>query len=367
MSKSVARRRKSSANTAQPPTATERRKRLVGVLSGRIKSPDKPPERKGKGRGKKKKDAWDISELERISADPSMISDKLALKIMNVNASQAQAWLQSAARNRKLDGRIVAKYAAQMIRGDWNSEQPEPLVFSKQGQLIQGQSRLAAVMKAAETEGEQFSIRFAILVGANRESQFVMDTGKPRTIAQTAQIKGIDASPFEIAITNALWISPDPKKARIPRSKDTPKVLATFDQFKDGIKLAAVKNAGRNSISNAMIRSVIVRAYYYYCTKEGSDNLRTDEECIDNKELLERFVYVLDTGLPEGTDEHTPAILRRDYQATPPRLKRTKLELYRKTIYALKAYMEGTEVKRLKQCNKQEFPLIGFSGDQDEE
>lgn len=350
---------------------TEARQVLLSLLQkrivGTVPKKEKP---KGKTSARKKKQTSRDLILERLSEplppDQTVTATKPVMGKRHVKAALAEHWLRSAKKNRRLDGRDVNRYANIMKRGDWIPHHAEGLVFDTTGRLIDGQHRLAAVIRAAETEGEDFAIPFILLMGFDPESQKVTNTGKTRTMAQTSAIVGQDATAFQISICKALWLSPEQDKAKVPRVMDYQKVRNTIEQYRGGIELASKKFGGQGSVTLAAIRSVIARAYYH-CAVEGKDSEGNDILIFDDEEVakLQRFVEVMDTGLSKGEHEFAPALVRDAYMNRKVRGDRGTLEMYRKTIFAVDVYMSGTPVKRLKQSYKQLFPLPDFAEEQE--
>mgnify|MGYP006910857298 FL=1 len=78
--------------------------------------------------------------------------------------------------NRPIDKRQVARYAASMKAGAWRIN-GECLVFAPDGTLLDGQNRLAAVVKAG------VSVAFCVWYNVPEDARSSMDSGKKRTAA----------------------------------------------------------------------------------------------------------------------------------------------------------------------------------------
>ena len=85
--------------------------------------------------------------------------------------------------NRPIDKRQVARYAASMKAGAWRIN-GECLVFAPDGTLLDGQNRLAAVVKAG------VSIPFCVWHNIPEDARSSMDSGKKRTAADVLHFKG---------------------------------------------------------------------------------------------------------------------------------------------------------------------------------
>lgn len=81
-----------------------------------------------------------------------------------VTPEQAAVYLQTvdASTTRKLSDSQVSRYSADMLQGNWHISQP--LIFSDSGKLLDGQHRLAAVVKA------NTPVEFSILRGVGESS-----------------------------------------------------------------------------------------------------------------------------------------------------------------------------------------------------
>lgn len=108
---------------------------------------------------------------------------KPSVSFQPVDPATAARWLNHNTRNRKLFPQIVNKYARDMLAGNWHLA-GDPIRFSHDGTLLDGQHRLAAVVKSRMT------IVFCVQRGIDSAAQAVMDTGKARTAADAITIAG---------------------------------------------------------------------------------------------------------------------------------------------------------------------------------
>lgn len=96
---------------------------------------------------------------------PERASELLAI------ASRAEGW-----RNRKLSTASVDNYAAAMRRGEWKEDANIPIFVDEYGVVIDGQHRLAAIVKSCVTVRMTF-------ISTKRDCFDVFDKGKKRTLA----------------------------------------------------------------------------------------------------------------------------------------------------------------------------------------
>lgn len=92
-------------------------------------------------------------------------------------------------RNRKLRDVLVERYAADMAAGDWLVN-GETIKFDTSGALIDGQHRLAAVVRAADTV-PRLRVRMLTVEGLDPAAQNVTDTGLKRTPGDVLHLAGI--------------------------------------------------------------------------------------------------------------------------------------------------------------------------------
>lgn len=96
--------------------------------------------------------------------------------------------------NRTLRENHVRNLASDMVLGLWREETGESIKFSKSGQLIDGQHRLHAVVRA------QKSIRFMVVVGLSPNVMDVIDTGIKRNASDVLYLKGVKNASVAAAI-----------------------------------------------------------------------------------------------------------------------------------------------------------------------
>lgn len=99
-------------------------------------------------------------------------------------------------KNHKVSLQAVKKYAQDMANDKW-SYTGDPIAFTTTGDLIQGQHRLYAAIKANK------SLTAAIATGLDKQAYEVLDQGKTRTIGDVFYSAG---QPSDVAtITRLIW------------------------------------------------------------------------------------------------------------------------------------------------------------------
>ena len=100
-----------------------------------------------------------------------------------ISAKLAEEYLRTDGRNRHFSKTRVGIYAKAMEDGDWEYN-AEPIRFDDKGELIDGQHRLAAVVKT------ELPHRFLVVRGLPTEAIYVTDRGKQKSLADFFAIRG---------------------------------------------------------------------------------------------------------------------------------------------------------------------------------
>lgn len=96
--------------------------------------------------------------------------------------------------NRPLNQSRVQSYCNDILKGNWKEDTGELIKFSKTGKLLDGQHRLAAIVKTG------VSIHFHICFDLQEEIFDVLDTGKARGGKDVFSIQGIKNAALTAAI-----------------------------------------------------------------------------------------------------------------------------------------------------------------------
>lgn len=116
-----------------------------------------------------------VQELPTVSG--------LTTEVMSVSPAMAEKWLGKNVRNRHLKPHYIARYARSMSRGEWMLT-GEAIKFGVNGDLLDGQNRLHAVIESGKT------IRLLVVRGVAADAQDVLDTGVARTACDQLTIHG---------------------------------------------------------------------------------------------------------------------------------------------------------------------------------
>jgi hypothetical protein len=122
------------------------------------------------------------------------------VKIEEVTMDRALATklLEGNTGNRALVQRRVAAMAADMANGRWLGD-GSPYRVTRAGRLIDGQHRCAAVVRA------DVAIPAVLVTVDDDAVQLVLDTGKPRSLADQLMIQGYTNQVVTAAVVGLLW------------------------------------------------------------------------------------------------------------------------------------------------------------------
>lgn len=168
-------------------------------------------------------------------------------QVVTITPELAKEYLTHNFRNRALNEGTVKFYASQMKRGLWQLN-GEPIIFSSNGELLDGQHRLSACILA--------DTPFASVVerGITPEAFMTIDTGKTRAASDIFTIEGI---------TNATYKS---------------SIVARYFN----LKVSGMEMLHKHSIKRKNISKQETLAYYLD-NRQLIDNICTDASCCYRK------------------------------------------------------------------------------------
>lgn len=112
------------------------------------------------------------------------MSGKVSYDLTKITPELAAAWLENTnTRNRRIREHRVNELAKDMASGRWHDTM-EPIKFDKNGVLLDGQHRLAAIVAAG------VPIEMLVIRGLEPEVQDYMDIGMKRSVADSLALEG---------------------------------------------------------------------------------------------------------------------------------------------------------------------------------
>jgi len=256
------------------------------------------------------------------------------VQLMTVTPEQALDWLERMNNNnRPLSETYAQRLARDMRAGRWVVTH-EGIAFDPQGVLLDGQHRLWAVALA------EVPVRMHVWFDVTPESLMVINNGKPRSLADNLKLSGNNGS---VSIRDLATLRAMLGKGAHDGALTAHEAGELLTRHQEAIafaveQLARVSRA--KGISTGETRAVIGRAWY------SADRQR-----------LAEFCRVLRTSVGAG-DPDQAAILLRTYLTTSlGGSRKLRLERYRKTERALRAFLRGEQLTRLYAAGSELFPL----------
>lgn len=249
---------------------------------------------------------------------------------IDVTPAKAQKWLRDANTHNRRQG-DVSSYARDMREGRWQ-ETHEPIAFSDDGVLIDGQHRLAAIVASGAT------VRMLVVRGTQMETQGVIDCGRSRSLADRIKLgRGEDVTQREIAVARLMMYPL--RKAKFSGTE----VAEFLSAHRDAISFACgTMKAHRRGVCIAGTFAVMARAWY-----------------TQDRPRIAEFGEVLYTGLPHTPKADAAAILLRNMLVDARNLNggTNAAAIYGKIQGAMKSFLSREHVTRLCSIQGEQFPL----------
>lgn len=122
----------------------------------------------------------------RETKPSDLLIAKPGLHLVKVDSDVARDWLKFNIKNRRIRNTLVAYLRRQIETNEWQSNHPQPIVFSDAGRLIDGQHRLTAIAEAEIYNGS--AVKMRVETGADDKIREYMDTGITRTLDDRVEL-----------------------------------------------------------------------------------------------------------------------------------------------------------------------------------
>lgn len=246
---------------------------------------------------------------------------------MDVTPEMARNWLENkrgSVKNRNLISSAVEYYSRSMKKGEWKLN-GESIKFDNQGNLIDGQNRLAACVKADTS--------FPTLVVFNLDTGAFdsLDDGAKRTKGQVLKMRGYKHGNELAAAINMLWREENGHSVFAQNERPNNAEIAEYLQRNPGL----TKFASVSATTKRLFASVRLPIYLQWNFEQKEPELR------------ESFFHVIEHG-GDASSGTPPAVLRErlmSYLVKQEKLRdRYKMAI---TIKAWNAAREGRKIKQL--------------------
>lgn len=239
-------------------------------------------------------------------------------------------------RTRPIDQRqrsvsTVSKYARAMLDGRFDAQNGETIKFDTTGSLVDGQHRLAAIVKSGVT------LTLSVIRNLSPEAKFTMDSGKGRTKKDILKYSGFNLSTSAMAgvlssMVGKGVIGAVPREAVVDLAKKHESPLTfILDTFTRNVV----------SVTTAPVKAVVARAFY-----------------TEDQNRLRQFAEVLQSGIPESKDD-IPAVMLRNWLLVNKQARSGTqvLDVYQRTERALRAFLDREHLTKLFRAKEEQFQI----------
>ena len=195
------------------------------------------------------------------------ILTKVDVALVDVTPNMAREWLECNIKtNRTLKTKVVEKYANDMKAGKFGIN-PDAITFNAEGELVNGQHRLSAVIKA-KTNVMMF-VAFGFPITA--QELLNVDRGAQRTIADNLELSGMTDEVYTRNVSTASMFLRSKMKTHNPSAEQI------FEHIKKHYKAYADVNSitkmGKRGGSGGMKVAVAAAILAAYLSGENFDAL----------------------------------------------------------------------------------------------
>lgn len=266
---------------------------------------------------------------------PEPVWPSLTLDIEDVTPERAAAWLElNAELNRSPRVAKIQQYAHDMRTGNWEVN-GETVKFDRDGNLVDGQHRLAAVVESGVT------VRMAVARGLAPESLKTIDTGISRRFADVLKIHGHGKDGNIVGTTvRRVWLWDNGARANATggnRGSQNPTnadLLKLYESDVAGFRMAGKR--GRDVYEAARLLSTGTAGTAFYLLARVNYD--------DTNRFFDRFI----TGANLGTDHPILTLRQRLLRArTDPAGRLTEPERLALIIRAWNGYRTETPMSKL--------------------
>lgn len=176
--------------------------------------------------------------------------------VLKVTPTMAAEWLKANNRNRNLKDRRIDNLVRAIVTGQWMLN-GEAIKIAADGSLLDGQHRLAAIVKAG------IAVEVLVVTGLPNEAQDTMDSGAKRTSADVFAIHGETNANVLAAVSKrvALWESGNLKFSNPQADPNSVELLAMLERY-PSLRRSAEMGARVNSAFRPAGATVVGTAHH---------------------------------------------------------------------------------------------------------
>lgn len=275
-----------------------------------------------------------MSQMNNIKASVNQ-KHKIKTRMVFVTPKMAAKMLGSNSRNRRLYEPYAQRLADDMAADRWLVTH-QGISFNCDGTLLDGQHRLRAIVISGK--GQWMNVT----TGLPRKAIGGMDYPKPRSAKDLLVLTTGNKEPNltrQVAGTCAMVNGNRSRFHSLTRQAQ----MEAYAKHRSAITWAAdVYQTTKKGLGRAPVLGVIARSYY-----------------TADRKAVARFCEVLKTGVVRSQKEEGIIRLRDWLSRAPSAGSEFQAEAYRKTEYALKAYLTNKPFDKLLESSTEQFPIPG--------
>ena len=256
-------------------------------------------------------------------------------EIATITPDIAQAYLTKNVNNRNHSAMTVSTYARDMKAGRWMMT-GDPIQFDTNGNLLNGQHRLMACVEA-DTPFDT-----VIVYGLPAELQAVIDTGKPRSLADKLKLDGFHNTQVAGAIARLVYAAKMDTDSGVSRPKHVKpshsELLAVIEKH-HGIHHSARATANVVAIPKAIAGFVHYIGYHILKEEERAD----------------AYIEVLKSGVPDYSGDPVHRLRERILRSSNEKAKLSRDEVLKGAVHAWNLFSQRTKSANLKWGDTVEF------------
>lgn len=260
-------------------------------------------------------------------------------EFLEVTPDKAKEMLRFNKSNRDLHDDRVAAYAAIMTEGEWADFHTDPIVFDTNGNLLNGQHRLRALIRAQKT------ITFRVTRNVDPSMAHIIDVGLVRTLRDSMTINEHESIPAKSSSMFKRYLCGMycNQQDLFYKPLEIAQLYHKYRKEVDEVN-TVVFNSNKKGISKAGVRAAVTRAWVSQPTE---------------REKIAKFVAILYNGLDESCNigtEYIAQALREYLGKAKPNSKRD-LDDYARTEWCLAKYLKGDGARNTSTATRELFPI----------
>lgn len=215
-------------------------------------------------------------------------NQKVTARFVNVTPAMAAAWRERNHTNRNFRILIAQGYADEMRAGRWRLS-GDALQFNREGELINGQHRLWAVVESGVT------CQFLVMENLDDETAAITDGGTPRQASDTLKmLYGIERANVITGVIKALDQYIDGRRLKLSIGHAIEQVA----RYQGGCLWAVQAAPGRSRFAAAPVIAALVFAHRTnpVGVSEFGQLLFTGANLTDTSPILKCRNYIIDQG-----------------------------------------------------------------------